>query len=537
MECNKFKNTFVVVCSLILVLLVGCSSDEESGSKGGNGGSNNNELTVALESDIVSLDPAFNYDFSTGLVGNEIAESLLTFDEDGQLQPGIAEDWEAKDEKTFVYYLNENVVFSDGSALTADDVVFSLDYYRDPDVGSYIGWMYDSVEDIKKLDDHTVEVSLKDVDVFWEYVPAAGARVFSKAHFEENEDSFGNPDVGIIGSGPFKYVSWDSGSEIVLEKNENYWNDEGGPYLDKITYQIIPEGTTRVTGLSNGQINLVSELPVDLVDKVKEMDNTAMIESDSYLIDGIEFNTEKEPFNDVKVRQAINYALDNKQLDEQVVKDRGTSAISVVPPALWTFEEDKWEAAYEELPTYDHNLEKAKELMAESSHPDGFEATVLTQAEEQLFENYALALQDAVEPLGIDLNIEKLTGEELMSVTFGGARDYDIVIQNWSADFPDPSGNLNALFNSKNTEEGGANYANYKNDKVDKLLNEEQSITDNSKRAELLLEAQDIVAEESPWINITHRKWLMGATDDTEGWSLTPLWYWQSMMKDVKFKD
>ncbi|HEY9576297.1 MAG TPA: ABC transporter substrate-binding protein, partial [Pseudobacillus sp.] len=274
----------------------------------------------------------------------------------------------------------------------------------------------------------------------------------------------------------------------------------------------------------------------DLVEKVKEMDNVRLDTSDSYLIDGIEFNTQRKPFNDPKVRQAMNYALDKDKILKQIVKDAGIPAEgSTVPPVMWTFSKDKWEAAKKELPDYSYNIKKAKKLLAESSVPDGFKATISTDGD-SLRMNAALALQAAVKPLGIELEIEKLTGEELMTRTFGGARDYDIAVQNWGSDFPDPSGNLSPLFHSANTADGGANYANYKNAEVDKLLEEQNKLIDNDKRAELMIKAQKIIAEDSPWITLSHQKQMMAMTNNVEGYHITPLWYWDDILKDIKLK-
>ncbi len=532
---KQTKAILVMISVFMLLVFTGCSgkSSSDSKSEGKSGGT----ITIGLAQDIVAVDPAFTYDFATGPVVNQITEGLLKFNEKGDLEPNLAKDWENPDELTYIYHLRDDVTFSDGTPMTIDDVIFSLERIRDPKTASYVGWMFDNVDKIEKEGDWTVKVTLSKPDALFKYAVATTAgHVISKAYYDEHKDNFGKPEGGIVGTGPFKFDSWQTGSEIVLEKNENYWNKEGGPYLDKAVFKVIPEGTTRITGLKTGQLNIAVELPLDLLGKIEEMDNVRLDTSDSYLIDGIEFNTQRKPFNDPKVRQAMNYALDKEKIIKQIIKDAGIPAEgTTVPPVMWTFAKDKWEQAYKELPNYSYDIEKAKKLMAESSVPEGFKAKISTDGD-TLRMNAALALQAAVKPLGIDLEIEKLTGEELMSRTFGGARDYDIAIQNWGADFPDPSGNLHPLFHSVNTGDGGANYANYKNAEVDKLLAEQNELIDDEKRAELMIKAQKIIAEDSPWITLSHQKQMMAMTNDVEGYHITPLWYWDGFLKDIKLK-
>lgn len=534
---RKGRIGLFLLSALILILFAGCSGKGKESKDGKTGNGEGGTINIGIAQDAVAIDPAFSYDFATGPIVNSITEGLLTFDDKEGLAPGLAKDWENPDPKTYIYHIRDNVHFSDGSPMTMDDVIFSMERIKDPATASYVGWMYDKVEKIEKTDDWTVTVTLSEPDALWQYAPATTAgHIISKKYYEEHKDNFGKPEGGLLGTGPFKFVSWQTGSEIVLEKNEDYWNkEEGGPYLDKAVFKVIPEGTTRITGLKTGQLNIATELPLDLLSKIEGMDNARLDTSDSYLIDGIEFNTQRKPFNDPKVRQAMNYALDKEKILKQIVKEAGIEAKSPVPPAMWTFATDKWEKASEELTDYSYDMEKAKKLLAESSVPEGFKATISTDGD-SLRMNSALALQAAVKPLGIELEVEKLTGEELMTRTFGGARDYDIAVQNWGSDFPDPSGNLNPLFHSSNTEDGGANYANYKNEKVDKLLEEQNQLTDNEKRAELMIEAQKIITDDSPWITLSHQKQMMAMTNNVEGYHITPLWYWDDILKDMKLK-
>ncbi|MDF2682390.1 MAG: hypothetical protein K0R47_3580 [Brevibacillus sp.] len=547
MKKKRLTKALLSIGVSLSVLAGGCSGspsatsggESKTGSESNSGGEAKAQaggtVTFALEHEIVSLDPAFSYDFSTGPVVNQITEPLMRFEKGKSVVPNLAEKVENPDQKTYIYQIRQGVTFSDGTPMTVDDVIFSLERTRDPKTASYVGWMFANVDKIEKAGDWSVKVTLKEPDANWQYSMATSAgHVISKKYFEAHKTNFGKPDGGTMGTGPFKYVSWQTGSELVLEKNANYWNKEGGPYLDKIVYKVVPEGMTRITGLKTGQINMALNLPLDLQDVVEKMDNVKVSRSDSFLSDFIAFNTQRKPFTDVKVRQAISHALDRQKIVNELVKSAGIPGKTVpIPPALWTFEKEKWETAYNEIPDYAFDAGKAKQLLSESSAPNGFNAKILTDSD-SLRMNIALALQAAVKPLGINLEIEKVTGEELNTRAWGGARDYDIVVQNWSSDFPDPAGNLVPLFLSANTADGGSNFANYKNPEVDKLLEEQNRLTDPAKRTELMIQAEKLVANDAPWIVVSHQKNFLAMSKNVEGYDIDPLYFWAGFMKDVK---
>lgn len=537
MKKMKGITRWLVITLLILGIISACAPaqstaqpEEKKSSKGG-------EIVIGLESDIVSLDPAFNYDFSTGPVVNQIADALLKYNPDGTLAPCLAESWEAVDPTTYVYKIRQGVKFHDGSDMTVDDVIFSMERHLDENLGSYVGWMMASVEKIEKIDNWTIQVKLSQPDALWQYVPASpAAQVISKKHFEANQANFGKPEGGIIATGPFKYVSWTSGSEVVIERFDDYWDKgEGGPYLDRAIYKILPEPTTRVAGLQSGEINMVIwALPADQLPVLEQMENVNLDLADTYMNDAIEFNCQRPPFDNVKVRQGLNYSIDKAALVEAILGGRGDVGRAVpVAPQLWTFSKDKWQAAWDALPKYEKDLEKAKQLLDESGVADQINGKVITADDNPVRAAFALALQSSAKELGYDLEIKTVTGQELTTMGFGGARDYDIIVNNWGSDFPDPAGNLNPLFHSSSAGEGGANYANYKNPEVDKLLDDANQLTDNDKRADLMIKAQQIIAEDSPWIMVDYPKGPMALDKAFAGYKMIPLWYFDAFLKNI----
>ena len=499
------------------------------------------EFIVGLQGDIVAVDPAFAYDFTANPVVNMITEPLLTLANGETLAPGLAESWENPDPLTYSYTVRQGVTFQDGSPMTLDDVIFSMERTRNPETASYLGWMYASVDTIEKVGDWTVKVTLKQPDALWQYTLATTAgHVISKAYYEAHQETFGKPEGGLLGTGPFKFVSWETGNQVVLEKYDDYWNKaNGGPYLDRIVYKILPEATTRVAGMETGELHLLlggDGIPADQMPIVMAMEHVEVQLNDGYYTDFIAFNTQRAPFDNVKVRQALNYAVDKEALLNSLFAE-GTAELARavdVMPRLWTFEKETWATAYETLPTYAYDLEKAKQLLEESGVADQLNGKVITTNENPVALGLALALQEAARQLGYELEVQKVTFQEGITLAFGGARDYDILSNAWGSDFPDPAGNLLPVFHSRNVGDGGSNFGNYVNPAVDKLLDDQNALTDNAERTKLMIEAQAIIAEDSVWIVLEHPKQPLAMNKMFSGYSITPLWYWDAFLKDVK---
>lgn len=526
---------------LVMGLLAACVGGITAPATGTQPGSNSGgELIVGLEGDIVALDPAFAYDPIVNPVVNAITEGLLKFKNGETVEPNLAESWENPDPLTYIYHIRQGVTFQDGSPMTTADVIFSMERIRNPETASYLGWMYESVDTITQLDDWTIQVTLKQPDAGWQYVLATSAgHVISKAYYETHQATFGKPGGGLLGTGPFKFVSWSSGSEIVLEKYANYWDKaNGGPYLDQITFKIVPEGTTRVAGLQTGELSaLLLSVPNDQIPVVQQMAHVALQLTESFATDAIVFNTQRPPFDNVKVRQALNYAVDKVQATKTLLGDaaivaRGTD----VMPRLWTYEKAQWMAAYATLPTYAYDLEKAKQLLAESGVADQLNGKEITTDGSPVPLGQALVLQAAAKELGTALTIRQVTFEELNTLLFSPERDYDLIATLWGADFPDPAGNLLPVFHSRFVGEGGTNFGNYQNAAVDKLLDEQNALIDNTQRAALLIEAQQMIADDSVWIVFDHPMQSFALNKAFTGYEISPLSIWDAFAKNIRKK-
>jgi peptide/nickel transport system substrate-binding protein len=496
-------------------------------------------IVVAIESEPTSVDPAFDYDFVSGYATSSITEPLLKFCEnDTALCPNLATDWTVSDDGlTYTLTIRDGVDFHDGTPMTVEDVVFSLDRVRNPELGSYVGWMLGHVTDVTAPDDHTVVITLDEPDALFEYALASTAtHVVSKAFVEAAGADYGTPSVGSIGTGPFKFGEWVSGDHQTLVRNDDYWDKaNGGPYLDSIEIKILPEPTTRVAGLETGEIDyILRDVPSDQFTTVESMENVTLTSIPSYYGEWITWNNQRPPFDNVKLRQALNYAVDKAGLRELYWPGTPATKATLVYPPLWTFEREQWEAAWEDLPAYDQDLEMARQLLEESGVADQLDGLTVTYYESTpSIKGIGEHFIDVMSQLGVTLEANKVTFNEDVAMQFGDHTDYDFLVGTWGSDFYDPSGNLRPNFGSENIVAGGANASSYSNPEVDALLQQQNKELDRAERTRLLIEAQAIIAEDSPIIPVTNPVWPLAVNDRVQGASVGPLWYWASLFKDV----
>ncbi|MGN1338780.1 MAG: ABC transporter substrate-binding protein [Oscillospiraceae bacterium] len=536
------------------VCLTGCSggtsssgSTDSSSSAGGSSAADTNTsstgdnttLKWALESDIVSLDPIYAYDTTTNLVVVQLVESLLYINTDGSMSPMLASDWKCVDDKTYVYQIRDDVTFSDGTPMTVEDVIFSMERNMGEGSDSYVAWMFDSVESIEQTGDWEITVHLKNPDAFWQYVPATtGGAVISKAYYEEHADNYGTASGGVMATGAYKFDHWTNGSEIVLTANENYWDETAPVDFKTIDYTIITEDTTRIAALKTGQTDLSVNVSVDMIGQLSDADNINLNSVHAYRIDHLAFNTEKAPFDDVNVRKAICYAIDAENLVNSIYGEYGVPGSGLLfGDALYTIgSAEEWEQFAASLDNYSINIDKAKEALAASAYPDGFDCT-LAVSNISYYQSMAVYIQSALSAIGINVSIEQHTYDEMITMQFGnmvdenGVKDFDMGLFDWQADFPDPAGNVRPILISSNAGTGGSNTSSYHNDAVDELFNKENNSVDEAERVELIKEYSEVILDEVPIYVLAFSNQTF-AVNKRMNVELGPLYFWDLTAKD-----
>ena len=518
---KRGKKIIAVIAAITLLAgtFASCGSDGDGESTGAI------TLDVALLGDPISIDPAFAYDNDTSVIMGNITEALLTHNPDNSLKPNLCSSWEAVDDVTYVYQIRDDINFSNGNAMTMDDVVFSLQRHMDADLGSYMNLFFENVESIEATGDWELTVKLKTPDPTWKYVLATSAgMIIEKAYAEEHSEDLGTAEVGVIGTGPFVFESWENGSKVVLTKNENYWDESATTNIDEIVFSVISDDTTLATAVKSGQIDMSLNYSDKLIETFKGYDNVEVIENPGMGIHYFAVNTAREPFNDVNVRKAIAYAIDIDSIYENIIGDQGDKGgLLPMSTSLFTVEPERWEAYVEEIGGHEYNIEKAKEYLAQSSVPDGFDFNILvSQAASQRYD-VALVIQEALKELNINAEIQTVTSDEFYTYQFGnvldenGIRDYDALVATWGADYPDPSANLTPLYTTENIGAGGYNCASYENPEVDRLLEESKSCASDSERMDKLFEVCDIIIEDMPYYVYNYTKVFGVISNDWDG--------------------
>lgn len=526
---STLKRAFFVslfaVLSLVLVACGGGGDDKkDTGDKEAKEGG---DLVLAVSADAESLDPAGSNDVPSSVVRSQMYETLLTRDDDNNLQPQLAKSWEAIDDTTWEFELQEGVTFHDGEPFTAEAVKATLDRILDEKVAAPVFSYFEMIEEVEVVDDHTVRIKTE-----YPFAPILahlshdGSAIISPKLIEEDYKLMeeGKPAGSAFakaaaGTGPFKFVSWTPGDEVKIERNDDYWGDK--VHVDTVTYKVSPESTTRNADLEGGYVHVTDPVLSNEVSAINASGNAEVLEKTSSSISYIGFNTEKEPFDDPKVRRAVALAVDLDEIIDGIYDGFGTPAAGPLSPDTFGFDED--------LKPMKANLDEAKKLLKEAGLEDGFKTTIWTNDEQQRVDT-AIYLQNQLKQLNIDVAIEQMEWGAFLDKTAQG--EHDMYILGWSNPVGDADYGLYALFHSKNKGDPG-NRSFYENPEVDRLLDEGRQETDPEKRLAIYKEVQQIIAEDQPMVFIHHKDYLLGVSNAIEGFDINMAGKYQ--LRDVKF--
>lgn len=492
LSCTRrtVKRGFIVVFLLLFAVMTACSngnSNKQSDSSGKSSGTpkSGGILKMAYIEDAQTFDPIMP------LENGSIFKMLLIYDtlvkptdNADAYEPALATDWEiSPDAKTFVFNIRQGVKFHDGSPMTAVDVKFSIDRARSPD-GNW-NWLYTSIESVEVTGEYQVTIKTSEP-----YVPMlANLALFSAAIVPEKyvkekgpEHLANNP----IGTGPFIFDSWERNSKVILKKNPDYWV-EGKPYLDGVEMYNVIEDATRMLKLRAGELDLVEGVPYSEIASVKADSSLNMHVDQLAGLRLLRINTTKEPLNDVKIRQAINYAVDRDAIIQAALHGYGTKLASYLPRIMY----------YDNnLEPYNYDLEKAKQLMAESSRPEGFKTTISISAGDTYDVQTAALMKESLMKIGIDAEILQLDGGVKGDRAANMEHDLDAIYV--TSDVIDPD----ELTLYEVIPEGGTDSlrSGFNNERVKELSNQARGEMDETKRAALYAEIQKIVKDEAPFI-------------------------------------
>jgi peptide/nickel transport system substrate-binding protein len=436
-------------------------------------------LKIGIPSSYNTLDP------SKQKLGEEYVASFLIFngltviDQNRNAQPDLAERWESSDDlKTWTFYLRKGVKFHHGRELDAEDVAKTFTRIMAKETGS-VGRVYLQIVDkIEVVDKYTIRLKL---NIPYVEVPEILGERQMKIVPRDRVDTLSSEPIG---TGPFKFKSYMHADRVELIKNPNFF-EKGLPLLDGVTLRIIPEAAARVTALERGEIDILWSLPLESFERIKNNPRIVVEETPTSSWDGITIHNEIAPFDKLKVRQAINLAIDKDQMVKLAIFGHGMPTHSPIPPRHAFFNKN--------IP-FKTDLTEAKKLMAEAGYPNGFEVTMFVPVGRETRVRLGIAAREMLKPLGINVNIQRVTVDKFVADIEGKAPFYSNGF--WGRPTMDTS--LYPWFHSQGSWNRLGWYFN--NPKVDKLLDLGRQTKSFEERKKIYMEFQKEIVENPPGV-------------------------------------
>jgi peptide/nickel transport system substrate-binding protein len=485
--------------TVLALALAACGGT--TGSPGASPGEDNgdeiDQITWAMAGGFNNLFVPRSWSVAVGQIMSLAQEGLLAFGDDLSLEPAVAESWEQTDDTTYVYTLREGVKFSDGSDVTVDDVVFSMQMHADEAVGSQLGAFYTGVESIEASGDREITVTLAEPNAQFQYTVAHMAGfIFKQSQLEESPDDIGTPSVLPIGTGPYRVVEYRPDEGVTLERNEHYWGE--APDVARVEIRFIPDSQARQLALRGGEVDGSFDVPLGEIETWDGIDGVSVLTTSSLGVYLLTMDQDTPPFDDVHVRRAFNYALDREGLVSALLQGRGEPAITVNPPGMWAGvqEEEEVRAGYEDYTIYSFDMEAAAEELSQSSVPDGFEVSVQTPSGYPELGQMALNLSENLSEIGVTLNVTEVDDNQWLNDYFAH-EDLGLQVMSYFPDFADPANYPFLFLHSSNATANAMNGSNYSNPDVDAALDVALRESDPAVRAEALHEALRIAAEDA----------------------------------------
>ena len=450
------------------------------------------EIRVGFTQDALSLDPAIPGNRDTETIIRNMYDGLLTRDPSMKVVPELAESWRQVDPITYEFKLRDGVRFHDGTPMTAEDVKFTFERVLQGKIGGVTNPRKDllgPMQRVEVVDPHTVRFVMA---VPWPLLPAMlpfqeiVSEAFVRSHGDQalvtQED----------GTGPFRLEEWHRGDSIVMARFPGYYGGSpdippvGPARVDRVIYRIMPDDATRVTALLAGDVEIINALPVTAIRRVQASPETQVQTVNGTRSFFLSINNAKPPFNDLRVRQALNHAVDRKLIVAKLPNGLATPLNGPLSPDAFAFDPN--------LPEYAYDPAKAKALLAEAGAGDPRLTIDTDGAGKEIAEAIAAMLGRS----GITAKVQVWETSVLVPIWRdpGKRMDRDLFFTSWGNASLDPSDILMPTLRSG----GRGNTAGYSNPQVDKLLDAADFETDTDKRRALYLRVQTIVHADAPWV-------------------------------------
>ena len=448
-----------------------------------------NTVVMIIESSPTNLDPRVGTDAQSERIDELIFDPLVHRDEHFNMGPWVAEKWEIPDPKTYIFHLRQGIHFHDGRPLTSRDVKWTLDSVRDGSLTTLKTTTYKLIERVDAPDDATLIIHLSEPDGTLLYNVSDGA--FGIVPYGSGKPFNRHP----IGSGPFTFVSQDPDTEVVLQRNNNYWGQR--PQVERVRLTIVPDATTRALELRKGSADISpsGSLSADMVGTLRRYRHLEIEQQPGTVLAYLAFNLRDPILKDLRVRQALAYAIDRGAVLHYLFGDEGRLADSVLPPQHWAYSGD--------VAHYSYDPAKANAMLDAAGYRRGadgvrFHLTMKTSTEETT-RLLAAVLQQQLRQVSIALDIRSFEFATFYSDVMKGA--FQLYSLRWIGGNEDPDIFYYA-FHSSSFPPRHANRSYYVNLEMDRLIDAGRSTVDQQQRKQIYARVQQILARDLPYINL-----------------------------------
>ncbi len=481
-------------------------------------------LTIIIAEEVKGLDNQLDSGTEGEYPLNQITDGLVNSDMDRNIIPGLAEKWEVSpDGLVYTFYLRKGVKFHDGTDFDAEDVKYTMDRGIKPGSYSASKWApYIDGTDI--VDKYTVKIRLK--APWFDFLNLLAFEEDLDIQSREAVEKWG-VDYGFkaaVGTGPFKLDHWTRGQELVLVRNENYWGagDKRLPYLDKVIYRPVTEDAVKLMQLATKNADVIYNVPFSNVNALKLDKNLVIDSTPGGTTHFIGFVVNKPPFNDLKVRLAMNYAIDRQEIINAIFAGHATVANGLFPPMLFVSQNDKV--------VYKYDPDKAKALLAEAGYgPNKPLKFLLLTSNAAPYPDEAVLVQAQLKRVGVQVEIQPLEKAALSTYTQNTAPDADQKRQAFLYRYGYPGTFINDYTYRSFYSKAALNLSAYNqpgsntNMAVDKLMEESIQLADKTKIVENNHKIDDLIMADAPWVRIAFQNNIIAYQNYVKGLKNWPL--------------
>lgn len=506
--------------SLLAVIITGCGSNSTASNSVGNSAnttasneSNPSEtvqnsgekvitggtVRVAMSTEPDNLDPYLSAATDTNSMMDNVFDGLFEAGEDSDLVPAIASSYQvSEDGLTYTFILKQGIKFHNGADLTSKDVYYSYAKLSGLNGQEPLSSKFSGIESIDTPDDYSVVIKLKEKNAA--FLAANIIAIVPKDYEQQSEKP--------IGAGPYKFVEYKPGQELVLEKNENFYNKDHTPVIDKVEFKIMPDANAAVLALQSGDIDMIPGISSQGV--LQLGDGYTVISGPQNMVQLMALNNSVKPLNDVKVRQAINYAIDKDAIIQTVAEGNGTKLGSNMSPAMKMYYQEGLEDYYKT------NVDKAKELLNEAGYPNGFDLTITVPSNYQFHVDTAQVIADQLKKAGINATIKQIEWSSWLEDVYNNAK-YEATIVGLTGKL-DPQEVLGRYETTY-----AKNFFKFSNADFDKLISEGKIEINEAKRADLYKQAQTLLTEQAAAVFIMDPNRTVAMKGNLKGFKMYPV--------------